>query len=131
MQKKNIKYITTWGLTIVNSESLAPTVPVCWRRGKARERGLGVCGGGGGTCNRQGKTTRADGEQIARWNLSSSAAGNGSRCHTHLGEAFTSGGRFIIYLQKCLKTCFRFVIWGIVCRLLRNCFYLIHFRIRL
>ena len=38
-----------------------------------------------------GDTTRVDGEQIARWNPSSSAAGNRSRCLTHLGEAFIYG----------------------------------------
>jgi hypothetical protein len=34
------------------------------------------------------RQARADGEQIARWDPSSSVAGNRSRCPTHLGEAF-------------------------------------------
>jgi hypothetical protein len=41
----------------------------------------------------RGRQTRVDGEQVARWNPSSSPAGSGSRCHTHLREAYISGGR--------------------------------------
>ena len=65
----------------------------------------------------RGRQAMADGEQIARWNPSSSAAGNGSRCHTHLGEAYISVGRFLVEnasecslnsrrgLQRTLDTC--------------------------
>jgi hypothetical protein len=43
----------------------------------------------------RGRQAWAEGEQIDRWNSRSGAAGNGSRCHTHLEEAFIYGGRFL------------------------------------
>ena len=85
--------INDLGLAIVSSELLAPTVCVCWRRAKAQEIGESVVRVPDPD---RGRQVRADGEQIARWNPTSRAAGKGNRCHTHLGEAFISGCRFLV-----------------------------------
>jgi hypothetical protein len=89
MHKKKYIY-NDLGLAI---ESLTPTVGVCWSRAVAQERGVSVVG----VPVPDGETSQGRRlEQIAGWNPSSSAAGNRSRCLTHLGEAFISGGRFLV-----------------------------------
>ena len=91
MHKKKI--YNDLGLAIVSSESLVTTVCVCWRRAKSWER----CGSVVGVpVLDRGRQARADDKQIARWNPNSSAAGNRSWCHTHLGEASISGVRFLV-----------------------------------
>ena len=74
----------------------------------AADGSIGVGGGVGGGVEEsggsvvgvpvpdRGRQARADGELIAKWKPSSSAAGKESRYHTHLGEALISEGRLLV-----------------------------------